>query len=108
MTKKKKKIRREPWLPVWSPQAQLLGFTVRGDRKLGLTIAGSGSEYYLLAIETGGSVPQEVLDEHAHELVGVYPAMNAAMTAATEYAKNWWRARSKKKHWPRCSCEGIE
>jgi hypothetical protein len=108
MTKKKKKIRREPWGPLWMLQAQLIGFTSYKGRKLGLTIIGTAGEYLLLALETTATAPEEVLGEHAHESLGTYPTVSAAMTAAAAYAKKWWRSQSKKTAGPWCGCVEIE
>ncbi len=108
MTKKTKKIRREPWGPSWMLQAQLIGYTSYKDRKLGLSILEHSDEYILLALETAATSPEGVLDEHAHELLGTYPAVSAAMTAAAAYAKKWWRSQSKKKPGPWCGCVEIE
>lgn len=106
---KKKKVAREPWRPRWMPHAQLLGYTVYKELKLGLSILEDKGEYSLLVIETSGTSVETVFDDHAHKILGTYSSAEKAMAVATKYAKKWWLAVAKKRamRGKRCGCEEI-
>lgn len=77
----------------------------RGSMQLsvGLTNAGSGL-WGVIAIETPAKTahkPQEILDNHAHDLIGMF-SFAQAVIAAEQYAAAW-RPGQK----PACPCEVI-
>ncbi len=95
------------WFPIigWMRQWQ------RGDRMLSLSVApvpmSRGGEYVVMALEYPADVePAQVLDHHAHELLGKRKSETAAKRLAERYAEKWQGMRILKEA-ARCDCEEI-
>jgi len=97
-----------PFLPEWVVSVTLGRTFTRDDgRSLMIAIQAEGERFGVLALEGPGTMRgPEVLDDHAHKIVGLYPSIVAALAAAQSFAESWSRDR-KASRFEACNCDEI-
>ena len=89
----------------WSAQIGWIRERVVGNTRLLVVVSRKKNQWGVIALETPRRVdePIEVLDNHAHEFVGIYRWGFRALWGAERYARNWQPGASSP-----CDCGPIE
>ena len=100
---------------VWTTATQLIATVARDDRRLGVSVqVARENEWAVVGIETtdpgkaGGfsQTVERVLDDHAHQIVGMYDSLGKAIEAAEGFARAWVRD-FKATRAETCECDVI-
>ncbi|SRR5260221_494969 len=92
---------------VWSSQALLMADVTRRKRSLGLFVAPSHDGWRVLSLETGSQgTAEQILDQHAHKLIGRYDSVARAVERAESFARSWLAGAKSAQH-PACDCDEI-
>jgi hypothetical protein len=91
---------------VWHTIANFMGIVVAPDgTKLAVSMTGQPGAWAVVAIETEGTSPEEMLASHAHDVIGSYKRFSRAEAAAMRYATRWLAERRKLE---KCGCGPIK
>jgi hypothetical protein len=77
-----------------------------GDMSLGVSIVGIPGEWKVIAIETDKRDAEEILESHAHEILGDFKRFSEAEKRAVLYAERWFE-RKAKEFKKKCACGPI-
>lgn len=75
----------------WEASAAFMTLLSRDDVKLMLLVNNHMGKWNVLALETRQEVAENILDDHAHKIIGIYDSPVKAITAAEGFARSWSR-----------------
>lgn len=96
----------------WTATTQLVAMVVHEDKRLALlmnpNLPGTPGEWSVMAVVMPATVQtaQGVLDDHSHKIVGVYPSLGLAFTAAEGFARAWAK-HFKATETEKCGCDEV-
>lgn len=94
-----------PILPEWGTAAMLTLAVASADKTLAVMVSPDKHKWRAMALETGHFDTEQVLDDHAHKILGLFDKAGEAIEAAEKYATEWLKGRIVPE--PKCGCEEI-
>jgi len=92
---------------LWTTTTQFVCTLARGDERIAVAVQPHLDKWQALALVTrDGAGVEEVLDNHAHKVIGLYDSPASALAAAEGFAIAWFK-KFKATNAKACACAEL-